>query len=186
MRLPAKALSLGALAVASWLGYEGFSSKPYIPVPGDRPTIGNGSTFYEDGTPVKLSDPVITRQRAKELATHELENTYFACVQKSLGDTPVNQTEIDLATDFAGQYGCAAWGSSQMLANLKAGQYAKACQSYRDYRFMTSPKAIAGWEPYKSKGVTRWRFDCSTPGNKVCRGVWLRQADRIKNCEAAL
>ena len=32
---------------------EGFTSKPVIPVKGDRPTQGHGSTFKPDGSPVK-------------------------------------------------------------------------------------------------------------------------------------
>lgn len=37
---------------------EAFRDSAYIPVAGDRPTIGFGSTFYSDGTPVKLGDTI--------------------------------------------------------------------------------------------------------------------------------
>lgn len=186
MRFPARTASLGAVAMAAWMAFEGFSPKPYVPVKGDRPTIGHGSTYYSDGTPVTLQDPPITRKQAYDLAYGELSNTYFACVKDSLGNTLVNQTEIDIATDFAGQYGCGAWRTSPMLKHLQAQQYSQACKAYAQYRFMTSPTRVEGWEPYTKNGKTRWRFDCSTPGNKVCRGVWLRQEQRIKKCEAAL
>jgi hypothetical protein len=33
--------------------------------------------------------------------------------------------------------------------------------------------------------IVRWRFDCSTPGNKVCRGVWTRQQARHAACMEA-
>lgn len=46
--------------------FEGFSSEPYI-CPAGKPTIGFGSTFYEDGTPVKMTDKPITKERAREL-----------------------------------------------------------------------------------------------------------------------
>lgn len=186
MRFPAKSAKLGAIAMAAWIAYEGFSPTPYVPVKGDRPTIGHGSTYYEDGQAVTLDDPPITRKQAYDLAYGELNNTYFACVKASLGSTLVNQTEIDVATDFSGQYGCGAWRGSSMLSYLKSGEYAKSCAAYANYRFMTSATPIRGWQPYKVNGKIRWRFDCSTPGNKVCRGVWLRQKDRIDKCEAAL
>lgn len=46
--------------------FEGFSSTPYI-CPAGKPTVGFGSTFYEDGTPVKMTDKPITKERAREL-----------------------------------------------------------------------------------------------------------------------
>lgn len=185
-RIPAHTGKLGALAMAAWIAYEGFTAFPVIPVKGDVPTIGHGSTYYQGGQRVQMDDPAITRKQAYDMAYHELTNTYFACVQKSLGGTLVNQTELDTATDFAGQYGCGAWQGSAMLGHLRAGRYAQACRAYENYRFMTSSKPMAGWEQYTVGGKARWRFDCRTPGNKVCRGVWLRQEQRIKNCEAAL
>lgn len=42
--------------------------KPYIPTKGDVPTIGMGSTHYENGMPVKMTDQPITRERAAQLA----------------------------------------------------------------------------------------------------------------------
>ncbi|HCA4902245.1 TPA: lysozyme, partial [Acinetobacter baumannii] len=45
---------------------EGYTAKPTIPVKGDRPTIGNGTTFYPDGRAVKMTDPAITRKQAFE------------------------------------------------------------------------------------------------------------------------
>ncbi|MFX9004232.1 lysozyme, partial [Acinetobacter baumannii] len=36
---------------------EGYTPKPIIPVKGDRPTIGNGTTFYPDGRAVTMNDP---------------------------------------------------------------------------------------------------------------------------------
>ena len=57
------------------------------------------------------------------------------------------------------------------------------------YRFMTSPKREGpGWEPYQWDAAgrpKRWRYDCSTPGNKVCRGVWTRQQARHAACMEA-
>lgn len=186
MRRPAIATAVSTALITAWLSYEGYSAKPYVPTQGDRPTIGHGSTFYSDGTPVKLTDPPITRQQAYTLAVGELERKYGDCVRKSLGSTLVEQIEFDKAVDFAGQYGCGAWNSSSMLKLTLVGEYPRACKAYLEYRFMkSSRKEGPGWEPYKfdQKGrPTAYRFDCSTPGNKVCRGVWSRQLDRYNGC----
>ena len=85
-RWPANTMKVGGAILAGWILKEGFSSPPYIPTQGDVPTIGHGSTQYEDGRKVKLTDPPITRKRAEELALHELDKTYGRCVKKRLGD----------------------------------------------------------------------------------------------------
>lgn len=180
-RKPAATLAVSAAGLLAWLAFEGFSPKPYIPVPGDRPTIGHGSTFYADGRPVKLTDAAIGRFAARELAWGELESKYAKCVRKSLGMVPVTQGEFDAAADFAGQYGCAAWEASSMLRETLAGQYSTACLSYRKYKYISATTRLGdGWFQQGS----RWRYDCSTPGNTVCRGVWERQLKRIDTCYA--
>lgn len=199
-RVAAAALSISAAAGLGWIKSEGEGPKsvsksgevllhPYVPTQGDVPTIGHGSTHYEDGRRVTLSDPPITRQRAAELALGELDRTYAKCVRDSLAQTLVNQTEFDKAADFAGQYGCGAWRGSSMLATTKVGDYSGACRAYLGYKFMTSAhREGSGWVAYqwdKAGQPTRWRFDCSTPGNKVCGGVWTRQLGRYNACMEA-
>ncbi|WP_057092904.1 glycoside hydrolase family protein [Comamonas thiooxydans] len=199
-RVAAAALSLSAVAGLGWIKSEGEGPKsvsqsgevllhPYVPTQGDVPTIGHGSTHYEDGRRVTLRDPPITRQRAAELALGELDRTYAKCVRDSLGQTLVNQTEFDKAADFAGQYGCGAWRGSSMLTKTKARDYAGACRAYLNYKFMTSARREGpGWVAYQwdeAGKPTRWRFDCSTPGNKVCGGVWTRQQGRYNACMEA-
>ncbi len=51
--------------------FEGFKPFPYL-CPAKVPTIGYGSTFYEDGTRVTLKDPPILESRARELFKHTL------------------------------------------------------------------------------------------------------------------
>jgi GH24 family phage-related lysozyme (muramidase) len=187
-RVSAAGLGIGATILASWIAAEGFSSAPIIPVRGDVPTIGHGATHYEDGTRVTLADPPITRERARGLAINLLEQQYGACVRDSLGDTPVHAAEFAQAVDFAGQYGCGAWRGSSMLARTRVGDYAGACNAYLAYRFMTSPQPLQGYAAYQwgaDGRPTRWRYDCSTPGNKICRGVWTRQQARQTACMEA-
>lgn len=166
-RLPASALGLTATILAAWIASEGFTAGPVIPTKGDVPTIGHGATHYEDGTKVTLQDAPITRQRAAQLATNLLQDTYVACVKRSLGETLMHPLEFEQAVDFAGQFGCSRWWGSSMRTHYLAGNYGPACQAYLQYKFSA-------------------RFDCSTPGNRRCMGVWTRQLQRHTACSSVL
>jgi len=72
--------------------FEGFRSKPYI-CSGGVATIGYGSTRYLDGTPVKMTDNPITRERADELLLHTLK-TYENIVKRRV-TIPLNQNQFD-------------------------------------------------------------------------------------------
>ena len=169
-RWPANTMKVGGAILAGWILKEGFSSPPYIPTKGDVPTIGHGSTQYEDGRKVKLTDPPITRKRAEELALHELDKTYGRCVKKRLGDALVSDTEWRLAVDFAGNYGCYRYEQSSIATETVNGNYEKACRSYRLYKFQA-------------------KRDCSLSinwGPNGCKGVWLRSLKREADCLAQL
>lgn len=67
-------------------------------VKGDRPTIGWGNTFYENGNPVKLGD-VITQDRANRLFLNTL-----AMYEKGVNQlvySNVNQNQFDALVSFA-------------------------------------------------------------------------------------
>lgn len=55
------------------MAFEGLILQPYL-CPANVATIGVGTTRYEDGTPVTLADPPITRDRAVQLLDHELQD----------------------------------------------------------------------------------------------------------------
>lgn len=140
---------------------EGFTAKPVIPVAGDRPTQGHGSTFKPDGTPVKMSDPAITRETADKWLRNDVSKREIA-FKNALKGVKLSQAEYDIYLDFTYQYGTAAFANSSMLRNLKAGQYKAACDSLLKYKF------VAG-------------RDCSVRSNG-CYGVWTRQVERHKKC----
>lgn len=165
---------------------EGFTTTPVIPVQGDRPTIGFGSTFYEDGRPVKMGDPAITRERAWRIvaAHNSREEAEF---RATLNGVLLFQQEYELFFDWRYQYGINAWKSGGILRNLKAGKRVQACKSILEYKFMTSNRtqAAPGWQVSKRDSAGRpiqWRYDCSTPGNKVCYGVHARNLRRHDSC----
>jgi GH24 family phage-related lysozyme (muramidase) len=164
-RIIIAALTVSAAAFTTWQTREGFTDHAVIPVKGDVPTIGHGSTHYENGAPVKMGD-TITRPRAAQLARNLMakdENDFRASLPP---DTRLYQAEYDVYLDFVGQYGIGNWRKSSMRRDVIAGKYAQACADLLHYRF------VAG-------------YDCSTPGNRRCPGVWTRQQARFHQCMGA-
>ena len=190
-RMAVGGLALSAAAIGAWIGHEGTTLAPVIPTVGDVPTIASGITRYEDGTPVRMTDPPITRQRAEQLTRNVLsadERRFRA----SLAGVDLYQEEYDFYFDFFGQFGSGNWQSSPMRRHLIAGEYTQACEALLEYRYMTGPAPQLGWEAFRwdSQGKpTRWRYDCSTVidgrRNRQCWGVWTRQQERHEKCLAA-
>lgn len=162
--IPRKAiagLSLSAAALIGLVMSEGYTDKAVVPTINDRPTVGFGSTFHEDGKPVKLGDTTTPVRALIKVQAHVAkEERVF---RESLPGVALHQGEYDLYLDWTYQYGTGAWSKSSMRRNLLAGNYAGACKALLAYRF--------------SGG-----YDCSTPGNKRCAGVWTRQLERYNTC----
>ena len=140
---------------------EGYTARPIIPVPGDRPTQGHGATFKPNGVPVKLSDPAISRETADKWLRNDVFKREVA-FKNSLKGVKLSQAEYDIYLDFSYQYGTTAFSNSSMLRNLKQGKYKAACDSLLKYKY------VAG-------------RDCSIRSNG-CYGVWIRQVERNKKC----
>lgn len=163
-RIAIGSLALSAAAFVGLVSSEGFTDRAVIPTKNDRPTLGHGSTFWEDGKPVKMGE-TITPTRAIRLASLHLskEENIF---RSSLPGVALHQAEYDIYVDWVYQYGTGAWSKSSMRRNLLASRYTAACGSLLAYKF--------------SGG-----YDCSTPGNRRCAGVWTRQLERHKKCMEA-
>ena len=69
------------LATALARRFEGFYPSPYL-CPAGVPTIGYGTTRYEDGSQVCLTDPSISRERAEQLLAWELTGTCLPAVMR--------------------------------------------------------------------------------------------------------
>lgn len=95
--------------------YEGFSSKPYL-CPAKVPTIGYGSTYYEDGSKVKLTDSPITQERATDLL-EALLVSYERAVDSYCIDT-INQSQFDALCSFAYNCGVGNLKSSTLLKKV--------------------------------------------------------------------
>jgi lysozyme len=174
------ACCLSAAALVGLVTHEGYTDKAVIPTKNDRPTVGFGSTFREDGSPVQMGD-TITPQKAIARSYGHIAKDEVALKKCVTG--PLSQAEYDTLVDFSYQYGAVATCNSSMVRFINEGKYTEACEAYMMYKYLISATPTSGWEKYvDSKGRTMYRFDCTTPGNKVCRGVGERQLVRKAKC----
>lgn len=131
-RLALAALALSASGFVGILGYEGFTSEAVIPVPGDVPTYGWGTT---DG--VKMGD-TITPDEAIERAYRDIAKTESAihkCVH-----VPLSQGEFDAFTSLAYNIGTNAFCRSTLVKKLNQRDYAGACQEIRRWVYVKGRK----------------------------------------------
>lgn len=163
IRIAIVALSVSAAAFVNIISSEGYTEKAIVPTENDRQTVGFGSTYRDDGTPVQRGDTITPVQAVKRSFKHIAndEAGLKRCVT-----APLNQLEYDTLVDFAYQYGTSATCKSAMVQNINRGAYAQACEGYLLYK--------------KSGG-----HDCSIPGNKFCAGVWTRNKKRHSDCMSA-
>ncbi len=78
--------------------FEGLSLKPYL-CSAKVPTIGFGSTFYEDGTKVTMLDKPITKTRALDML--KVITDKFAKDVDKLVISDVNQNQFNALVSFA-------------------------------------------------------------------------------------
>lgn len=162
-RIAIAVLTLSATAFGSLAVHEGWMGTAAVPTKNDRCTNGFGSTFKEDGSPVKCGETITPPQAIQRSLVHiaKDEAGLKRCVTGAM-----HQDEYDVLLGFGYQYGVVATCKSSMVRHINASNYAQACRSYTQYKY--------------SGG-----FDCSIPGNKVCSGVWKRNLERQTKCLAA-
>ena len=56
VRIVVAALSFSAAGFVGLTVHENYVDRAMVPTQGDRPTLGFGSTYHEDGRPVKLGE----------------------------------------------------------------------------------------------------------------------------------
>ena len=114
------ALTLSAAGLVSMLQSEGFSSRAVIPIKGDVPTIGFGTT---EG--VKMGD-TITPQAAVSRALADVSK--FEGALKRCVKVPLTQGEYDAFLSLSYNIGAGAFCGSTLVRKLNAGDYAGACE----------------------------------------------------------
>ena len=132
-RITASALAISATALIGLAMHEGFAPVATRPVPDDPPTVGFGTTWHADGTPVKLGER-ITPQRALMLLNHDVSATERA-LHRCIGDVPLFQHEWDAYVSLAYNVGAGRFCGGSIARALRSDppDYAAACAAIKLY-----------------------------------------------------
>ncbi len=115
-------LAFSAAAVVCLTQFEGFRDKAYIPVPGDVPTLGYGTTKG-----VKLGD-TITKPEAIERLRADV-NTFEGAIKRCV-KVPLHQWEYDAAVQLSYNIGANAFCKSTVVKRWNAGDYVGGCEAF--------------------------------------------------------
>lgn len=135
--------------------FEGTYLRPYL-CPAGIPTIGNGATYYEDGTRVTLLDPPITKERAELLLVWMIETVYMPAVLR-LCPGITCPYRLAAIIDFAFNLGANNLKQSTLRRRINAGD----------------------WDAVPTE-LRKW----VRGGGKVLRGLVLRREAEIGLCYA--
>jgi lysozyme len=97
------------------IGEEGLILHPYLDSV-KVPTIGVGCTYYENGEKVKMSDPAITKERAKELFSNLLKHYELAVYSNTRDD--INQNQFDALVSLCFNIGVNGFKGSTLLKRV--------------------------------------------------------------------
>jgi len=139
-RMKVISLSLSASALINIAIHEGFRSEAYIPVPGDVPTIGFGTTSN-----VKLGDK-ITPERALIRLLNDANK--FELAIKECVKVPLTTYEYNAYISLSYNIGSNAFCKSTLVKELNNFNYDTAC------------KEILKWDKFKGRplaGLTKRR-----------------------------
>lgn len=120
--------------------FEGLKLSPYLDSV-KIPTIGYGTTFYEDGRKVSLQDPQITEARAEQLLATHL-STFAAKVEKMV-TAPLTDNQFAALCSFAYNCGPANLAASTLLKKLNKQDYAGAAAEFEKWN-KAGGKVLAG------------------------------------------
>jgi lysozyme len=130
-RTPIFGLGISGVALIGLLVAEGYRDHAYIPVAGDVPTIGFGSTEN-----VKMGDKVTVTQALNRamVDVQKFEGAIKTCVK-----VPLHQYEYDAYTSLAYNIGSGAFCRSTLVKLVNQEKYDEAC------------KQILRWDFFKGK-----------------------------------
>lgn len=136
-------LTLSASALVGLAVHEGYRDTAYVPVKGDRPTLG-----YGDAQGVKLgdrTDPVRALIRLNFQA-----DVFQQEMRRCIGDVPMYQYEWDAVISWAFNVGSKAACGSTLVKKLQSFDYPGAC------------KELLRWDRFQGSvlpGLTKRRQD---------------------------
>ena len=155
-RTSAAALALSAAAMVGIVMQEGYTDRAVIPVKGDVPTIGFGTTGG-----VKMGD-TITPPKALARALTDVQK--FEGAIKQCVTVPLHQHEYDAFVGLSYNIGSAAFCRSGIVRKLNTGDYPGACRE------------ILRWTYFQGK-------NCAAPENaRICGGLAKRRQEEYQQC----
>lgn len=107
--------------------FEGLKLSPYLDSIG-KPTIGIGSTYYENGIAVTMKDPPISKDRAYSLMKNVLGK--FEEGISNLVKVKLNQNQFDALVCFTYNVGLGNLGKSSLLRLLNDNKCDLASQEF--------------------------------------------------------
>lgn len=150
------ALTLSAAALVGLVMQEGYTDHAVIPVKGDVPTIGFGTTGG-----VKMGD-TITPPKALARALTDVQQ--FEGALKQCVSVPLHQHEYDALVGFSYNVGAAAFCRSGIVKRLNAEDYPGACRE------------ILRWTYFQGK-------NCAAPEHaRLCGGLAKRRQEEYRQC----
>jgi lysozyme len=119
-RAPIVGLGISGIALVGLLVAEGYRDTAYIPVAGDVPTIGFGTTQN-----VRMGDKISVPQALNRALTdvQKFEGAMKRCVK-----VPLHQYEYDAYLSLTYNIGEGAFCRSTLVRKLNAGDYKGACE----------------------------------------------------------
>ena len=136
-RMQISALTLSASALVGLAVSEGYSDQAIIPVPGDVPTLGFGSTVHAGGAAVRLGDKTTPVRALVALLDHA--NRYERAV-KRCAPVPMHPWEYEAYVRLTYNIGEGAFCGSTLARKLNALDYAGACNEIlRWHKFKGQP-----------------------------------------------
>ncbi|MDP2830177.1 MAG: lysozyme [Sulfuricellaceae bacterium] len=152
-------LSLSAAALVGIVSHEGYSDKAIIPVKGDVPTIGFGTTGG-----VRMGDTT-TPPQALARAMQDIQK-YEGALKKCV-TVPLHQHEYDAYASLAYNIGPTAFCHSSLVRKLNAEDYPGACGE------------IMRWAWYKGKNCAALEHA------RLCGGLAKRRESEYRQCVGA-
>lgn len=146
------ALVLSASALIGIAVSEGYKEEAYIPIAGDVPTIGFGSTINLDGSPVRMGQKTTSVEALKRLGK-DVEK--FETAVKTCAPVPMYQYEFDAYVSLTYNIGPNAFCKSTLAKKLVQYDYEGAC------------KEILRWDRFQGKPL---------------KGLTIRRQEEYKTC----
>lgn len=143
---------LSAAALIGIAAHESYKDTAYIPVPGDVPTIGFGSTTNLDGTQVSLGQRTTPVAALKRLGK-DVER--FEIAVKTCAPVAMYQYEFDAYVSLTYNIGGTAFCNSTLVKKLNQYDYEGAC------------KEILKWDKFNGKPL---------------KGLTIRRQEEYKTC----